>query len=76
MAGINNCEVELKNRVIKKMQDVSRVGRRRAFQILAAEDESARSNTQSCPTPFRCKMDPEKKRKFDQWESHFSHSDI
>ena len=60
-------EVEIEERAIKKMQDDSRVRRRRAFQILAAEDESARSKTQSYPTHFRCKMDPEKKRKFNPW---------
>ena len=49
------------------MQANSRVGRRRALQILAEEDESQRSNTQSFPKHFTCKMDPEKKRTFHQW---------
>ena len=43
------------------------MGRRRALQILAGEDESPRSNSQSYPTHFRCKMDPEKKRTFHPW---------
>ena len=63
MAGSNNWEFEIKERVIKKMQAASRVGRRRALQILA-EDESPRSNPQLHPTHFRYKMDTEKKRKF------------
>ena len=67
MAGSNNCEIEIKERVIKKMQADSRVGRRRALQILAGADESLRSNPQSYPTHFRCKMDPENKRKFNPW---------
>ena len=49
------------------MQAYCRVGRRRAIQILAREDESPRSNPHSYPTHFRCKMDPEKKRKFNPW---------
>ena len=51
MAGSNNGETEIKERVVKKMQVDSRVGRRRAFQILA-EDESPRSNPQSYLTYF------------------------
>ena len=43
------------------------MGRRRALQILAEEDESPRSNPQSYPTNFRYKLDPEKKRKFNPW---------
>ena len=49
------------------MQADSRMGRRRALQILAGEDESPRSNPHSYPTHFRCKMDPEKKRTFNPW---------
>ena len=49
------------------MQADSRVGRRRALQILAGEDESPRSNPQSYPTHFKFKMDPEKKRAFNPW---------
>ena len=49
------------------MQADSRVGRRRALQILAGEEESPRSNPESYPTHFRCKMDPEKKRTFNPW---------
>ena len=67
MAGSNNCQIEIKERIIKKMQADSRVGRRRALQFLAWEDESPRSNPQSHYTHFRCKMDPEKKRKFNPW---------
>ena len=47
MARSNDCEREMKERVIKKMQADSRVGRQRAFQILEGEDESPRSNPQS-----------------------------
>ena len=46
------------------MQANSRVGRRRALQILAGEDESPRSNPQTYPTHFRYKMDPENKKNF------------
>ena len=67
MAGSNTGEVEIKERVIKKMQADSRVGRRRALQILAGEDESPRSKPQSYPTHFTCKIDPEKKRAFNPW---------
>ena len=42
------------------MQADSRVGRRRAFQILAGEDESPRSKPQSYHTHFTCKVGPEK----------------
>ena len=44
------------------MQADSRVGRRRALQILAGEDESPRSNPLSYPTHFRSKMDPEEEK--------------
>ena len=44
------------------MQAESRVGRLRALQIMAGEDESPRSNPQSYPTHLRCKMDPENKQ--------------
>ena len=67
MAAINNCEVEKKEKVIKKIHVNSRVGRRTGLQILAGEDESPRSNTQSYPTHFTCKMNPEKKRTFNVW---------
>ena len=67
MAGSNNCDVEIKERVIKKMQADSIVGRRRALQIQAGEDESPISNPQSYPTPFRCEMDPENKKKINPW---------
>ena len=40
MAGSNSCEVEKKEKRIKIMQADSRVGRRRALQILAGEQES------------------------------------
>ena len=63
MAGSYNCEVEIKERVIKKMQADSKVVRRRAHQILRSEDESARSNPQSYSKNFRCRMDPKKKIK-------------
>ena len=49
------------------MQAESRVERRRALQILAGENESPKSNPNSGPTHFRCKMDREKKRKFNLW---------
>ena len=61
MTGSNNCEVEMKERVIKKMQADSKMGRRRALESIARENESTRSNTQIHPTHFNCKMDPEKK---------------
>ena len=41
------------------MQAGSRVGTRIAFQILAGEDESQKSNPQSYPAYFRRKMDLE-----------------
>ena len=63
MVGGNNCEVE-KGRVIKKMRADSRVRRRRAFQILAGEDESPRSNPHSYSTHFTCKIVQEKERAF------------
>ena len=34
---------------------------------MAGEDVSPKSNHQSYPTHFRCKKDPEKKRKFNPW---------
>ena len=37
MAGINDCEMEQKVRVNKKMQDDSRVGGVRAHRFLAGE---------------------------------------
>ena len=49
------------------MQADSRVGRRRALQVLAEKDESPRSNPQSYPAYFTCKMDPENKRTFNPW---------
>ena len=49
------------------MQTDSRVGRLRALQIQAGEDDSPRSNTQSFPIHFTCKMDPKKKRTFNPW---------
>ena len=67
VAGSNNCENEKKERVIEKMQANSRVGRQRALQIQAGEDESPRSNAQSFPTHFACKMDPENKITFNPW---------
>ena len=67
MAGSRNGEVEKKERAIKQMQADSTLGRRRALQIQAGEDESPRSNTQSFPTHFTYKMDPEKKRAFNPW---------
>ena len=68
MAGSINCEVEIEEMVIKKFKAISRVGRRRAFQVLAIEDESPRSKPQSNPTHFRCKMDPENERNFNLWQ--------
>ena len=67
MVGINDCQIEKKERIIKKMQADRRVGRRSALQILAGEDESPRSNPHSYPTHFRWKMDPEKKMKLGPW---------
>ena len=67
MAGSNDCEMEQKERVIWKLQADNRVGKRRPLQILAGEDESPRSNFISYHTHFRCKMDPEKKIKFNPW---------
>ena len=46
------------------MQADSRVGRRRALQFLAGEDASSRSNPLLYPEHFKCKMEPEKKGKF------------
>ena len=46
------------------MESDTRVGRSRALKILVGEDESPRSNPQSFHKHFRCKMDPEMKRKF------------
>ena len=59
--------MKLIKREVKKMQANSRVGRRRALQILTGEDESPRSNHQLSPTHFRCKMGPERKRTFKPW---------
>ena len=67
MAGSDNCEVEKKEWVTKKMQADIRVGRRIALKILAEEDESPSSNPQSYPTHFKCKMDLEKKRKLNSY---------
>ena len=50
------------------MQDDIRLERRRALQIMAGEENSPRSNPQSHPAHFRCKMDPETKRKFNPCE--------
>ena len=44
MAGSNDCEIEIKERVTKIVQADSRAGRRGALQILAGEDKSPRSN--------------------------------
>ena len=49
------------------MQADRKVGRQRALQILAGEDEFPRSNPQSYPTHFRCKVDSETKVKFNPW---------
>ena len=49
------------------MQADSRVGRRRALQIVAGGDESPRSNTQSFPTHFTCRMKQEKKKTLNSW---------
>ena len=56
------------------MQAESGLGRRRALQFMAGEDEFPRSNTQPYPIHFRCKIDPENKRKFNPWaiEKSFS----
>ena len=48
MPGIKNCEVEIKEILIKKLRADSRGGRHRALQILAGEVESPRSNPQIC----------------------------
>ena len=42
------------------------VSRRRA-PIMVGEEESPKSNLNSYPTHFRCKIDPEKKRKLKSW---------
>ena len=44
----------------------------KSFKILAGKDESPRSNPQVYPKNFRCKMDPEKKRKFSSWAIEWS----
>ena len=49
------------------MYSDSRVKRRRARYTLAREDVSLRSSPHSYPTYFRCKMDPEMKRKLSPW---------
>ena len=49
------------------MQADSRVGRRRALQFTAGEHMSPRSSPQSYPAHFRCKIDPEQKRKSNPW---------
>ena len=49
------------------MQVDSRVERRRPLRSLTGEGESPRSNPQAYPTHFKCKMDPENKRKFKPW---------
>ena len=67
MAGSNNCEVDNKERVIKKIQVDNKVRTRRALQILAGEDESPRSNPQSYPPHFTCKMELEQKITFNPW---------
>ena len=67
MPGRNNCEIEIKERLIKKLQANRRVGRQRALQISAGEDESPRSDHQSYPTHFSCEIDPEKQRKINLW---------
>ena len=63
IVGSKDYEMERNERVTRKMQADSRLGGIRALQILG-EDESARSNPHSYPTHYRCKMDPENKRKF------------
>ena len=62
MAGNNDCEIEKKGN--EKMQADSRVWRWRTLKILAGEAASPRSNFQSYPTNFRCKMNLENKIKF------------
>ena len=49
------------------MQADGGMGKQRALQILAGEDESPRSNLQSNPSHFRCKMDQENQIKFNPW---------
>ena len=67
MAGSNSCEVEIKEKLIKKTLADSGVGRRRTLQIPEGEDEFPRSNPKSCPTHIRCKVDPQNKTKFNPW---------
>jgi len=62
MTGCNESEIEIKESVIKNA-----VGIRRALQILAVENKSPRSNSQSYPAHLKCKKDPENKRKFNPW---------
>ena len=59
--------LKCQTRVNAKKQADSRMGRRRALQILAGREESPRSNPSSYSTHFRCKMDPEKKKNFNPW---------
>ena len=47
MAGNNDCEIEIKEKVIKKCKLIAEW----------EENESPRSNLHSNPTHFRCKMD-------------------
>ena len=61
MAGSNNCEVK-KKKIIRKNASRQQSGKMKNF----SNPESPRSNPQSYPTNFRCKMDPGKKKKEDK----------
>ena len=63
----NSCEIEITERVIKKLHAGSKVRRQRPLQILAGEKEFPRLNPQLFPTYFKCKMDLENKRKCNPW---------
>ena len=66
-AGSKECEVDKREVAIKHIQAESKVGRRRAIQMLAGEDESPRNNAISYPTHFRCKMITDENKKYNPW---------
>ena len=73
MAGSSNCEVEKRETVNKNCKLISEWEDEHLFKSWQ-EKMSLRSNPLSYPTPYRCKMDSEMKRKFNPWaiEKSFS----
>ena len=66
MVGSNYCETEIKEWVIKKSKLISEWEGEGLFKFWQ-EKLVKKIKPSVYPTHFRCKMDPEKKRKFNQW---------